>query len=62
MVFIYFVPLRPVQTEVVGDRYLDDFCLLILLIPNDNVWFDSPSFNIPLGENNLVIENGNVVK
>ena len=48
----------PVQAEIVGDGYLDDFRLLVLLVLNDNVWFNGPSFNIPAGEHRFVVENG----
>ena len=51
----------PVQTEVVGDRYLNDFCLLVLLVLNDNVWLNGPSFNISPGEHSFVVKNGNVL-
>ena len=44
LVFIYLMAFRPVQSEVVRDGYLDDFRLLVYLVPNDinNVWFNGP--------------------
>ena len=61
LVLIYLMTFGPVQTEVVGDRYLNDFCLLVLLVLNDNVWLNGPSFNISPGEHSFVVKNGNVL-
>ena len=58
LVLIQLFSLRPIQSKVVRDGYLNDLGLPLLFVPNDNVRLYSPSFHIPAEDNRFVVENG----
>ena len=57
LLFGQFSSLRCIEAIVIGHGNFNDFSSFLLLVPDDNIRLDGPSFHISTQDNRLVIED-----